>query len=358
MKKILFICPYPTGQAPSQRFRFEQYIQHLEENGFGITVRPFFTQSAYATFQQSGRLLSKIRAITESFLRRITLLFEAQSYDLIFVHREAAPVGPPVIEWWLAKIAKKKVVYDFDDAIWLTDKQNESPIAALFRWRQKVSSICRWSHRVCCGNQYLADYARRFNSQVVIIPTTIDTGAAGMQHTPSRDNNGKITIGWTGSRTTLKYLEAIVEVLQSIEKTCDDVETVVIADRNPELPLKRFRFIPWSPTTEIADVAQLHIGVMPLPDDEWAKGKCGFKALQYMALAIPALVSPVGVNTEIVTHGREGYWCRNDAEWEENLRRLIADPHLREEMGSAGRQVVIDRYSTSANSSRFLSLFQ
>ncbi len=358
MKKILFICPYPTGLAPSQRFRFEQYFHHLQENGFRITVEPFFSEKAYAAFHQSRSSLSKIRAITGSFLRRVALLFEARSYDVLFIHREAAPVGPPVIEWWLARVMKKKIIYDFDDAIWLTDNRNESALTALFRWRGKVKTICRWSYRVCCGNRYLSDYARRYNSDVVIIPTTINMAAVEGQRTTRRGVADTLIVGWTGSRTTIKYLESIIDVLQAIESAHDQIEIVVIADVNPKLPLKRFRYIPWNPVTEIKDLAQLDIGLMPLPEDEWTKGKCGLKALQYMALEIPAIVSPVGVNTEIIEHGREGYLCKNPSEWEQQLGLLIADHKLREEMGKSGRQVVRERYSIDAQSSRFASLFQ
>lgn len=331
-------------------------MRHLEENGFSTTVKPFFTKRAHFAFYQSGNLLSKIHALIESYWRRLPLLLHARSFDFIFVHREATPAGPPFIEWWLAKVLHKRIIYDFDDAIWLTDKKGESQITRLLRSRSKVRSVCRWSYRISCGNEYLAAYARNYNARVKVNPTTIDLSL----HSPVQNPNQVaeiVTIGWTGSSSTLKYLEPLVPILQSLEKKYS-VEILVIADRNPRLPFENFRFQPWKKETEIADLSQMDIGIMPLPLDEWSQGKCGFKALQYMALGIPAAVSPVGINKEIVQHGCEGYCCNSPSEWFQFLERLILDPALRKRMGERGCQKVKKRYSTASNAATFLSLFQ
>lgn len=289
-------------------------------------------------------------------MKQYLLLLHAKKYDFIFIHREAIPGGPPIIEYFIAKVLRKKIIYDFDDAIWLTDKTDESAVTRLVRSRKKVSLIVRWSYRVSCGNAYLAEYARQFNRNVVIIPTTIDTG----MHLPFATKQGslKTTIGWTGSDSTIKYLKVLVPVMQSLENRYPEIQFLIIANKDPELPVKNFHFLPWKKETETEDLARIDIGIMPLPDDAWTRGKCGFKALQYMAMQIPAVVSPVGVNTEIVEHGLEGYWCTNDDEWYSHLEKLILDPQRRTEMGKRGRQKVIDHYSVSANADSFLSLFQ
>ncbi len=169
----------------------------------------------------------------------------------------------------------------------------------------------------------------------------------------------KIRIGWTGSHSTLKYLHEVEGVLAKIISEYSNTEFVVIADRDPVLPaLPSHKFIPWNATTEIQDLMTIDIGIMPLPDDEWAKGKCAFKALQYIALEFPAIASPVGVNNKIIRHGINGYLCKTPLEWEVALKALIEDKVLRVKMGKNGRQIVIDDYSVISNSANFLSLFE
>ena len=293
-----------------------------------------------------------------SYVRRYLLLLRASRYDFIFIHRETTPVGPPIAEWILAKLLRKKIIYDFDDAIWLTDKTDESVFKGIFRWRSKVRSICKWSYKISCGNSYLAAYAKQFNPNVFIIPTTIDTAKLHTRDAGDERSGKNIIIGWTGSRSTLKYLQELTPVLQAVEKKYSEVEYLMIADENPKLPLKNMVFRSWKKETEIRDLAAMDIGIMPLPDDAWTRGKCGFKALQYMAMSIPAVVSPVGVNREIVQNGVEGYWCTSHQEWFARLEELILNPEKRNEMGKRGRQKVIEHYSVASNSANFLSLFQ
>ena len=357
MKKILFICPYPPGLAPSQRFRFEQYLRHLSEKGFQTVIKPFFSETTYRTLYQNGNLLLKVYGILGSNFNRLLLLFHMHSFTLVFIHREATPIGPPWMEWMIAKVLRKKIIYDFDDAIWLTDKNNESAWARFFRWRTKVASICKWSCKVSCGNMYLGRYAGQFNNAVVIIPTTIDAENIHVP-TPKVPNTQGVTIGWTGSHSTLKYLETILNVLQALERKYPQVQFLVIADRDPQLALQRCRFVAWKKETEIRDLATMDIGVMPMPDDPWTRGKCGFKALQYMAMQIPAVLSPVGVNKEIVESGVEGFLCESPEEWFGALEHLILNPEKRKEMGMKGRQKVIRSYSVASNSANFLSLFE
>lgn len=279
------------------------------------------------------------------------------SFTLVFIHREATPLGPPWMEWMIAKVFRKKIIYDFDDAIWLTDKDKESAWARFFRWRSKVASLCKWSWKVSCGNEYLAQFSRQFNNSVVINPTTID---AKNIHVPTGKTYGNehVTIGWTGSHSTLKYLETIVPVMQALEGKYQQVQFLVIADRDPALPLQRYQFVKWRKESEISDLAAMDIGIMPMRDDAWTRGKCGFKALQYMALQIPAVISPVGVNKEILKSGVEGFLCESPDEWFRALEDLTLNPERRKQMGSKGRQKVIGSYSVASNSANFLSLFQ
>ena len=356
--RILFLIPYPLGQAPSQRFRFEQYIELLKERGHCMVFAPFIDDNTWYLLYQNGMFAQKALGIFNGFWRRFLLLFGLRRFDFVFIHREAAPIGPPVFEWIIAKVLRKKIIYDFDDAIWLPNTSDENRWVAKLKWHSKVSAICRWSHKVSCGNDYLCNYARQFNQHVVLNPTTIDTEGV---HNPDlyqvADNKEKLVIGWTGSHSTLVYLDQIVPVIQALEKRYDFV-FMVIADKAPTINCNSLRFVPWDKDREIEDLMRIDIGVMPLSDDAWAKGKCGFKALQYMAMGVPALVSPVGVNMEIVDHEVNGYLCHSEQDWYNKIEQLITDVALRKSFRKKAREKVVLNYAVLSNSDNFLALFE
>lgn len=354
--KIFFIVPYPVAQSPSQRFRFEQYFGLLKEQKIHFEVQSFLSHNNWKVFYGQGKSLLKARCILAGFMKRARSLISISGYDFVFIHREAAPIGPPIFEWIIAKFLRKKVIFDFDDAIWLTDKKHESQIEKAIRWRSKVASICKWSYKVSAGNAYLADYAKGFNENVVVNPTTIDTINVH-KPAPNLKRSERIIVGWTGSHSTLKYLKDLEEVLLRVEEVFPSVDFCVIADKAPNLSLKRLIFKPWSVETEVTDLSQFDIGVMPLPDDEWAKGKCGFKALQYMAMEIATIASPVGVNTTIIKDGINGLLARNSSEWEKSLFLLIQEEDLRRRLGREGLLTVEQHYSVSSNMKNFLTLF-
>jgi glycosyltransferase involved in cell wall biosynthesis len=355
--KILFLVPYPLEEAPSQRFRFEQYFDVLSMNGIEYEVHSFFPVTDWKLFYGRGNSGKKLLLLIRGFLNRVRSLLTCSSAQFIFIHREAAPLGPPIIEWLISKLLRKKIIYDFDDAIWMTDRQNESVLLRILKWRSKVAAICSWSYKISCGNNFLCQYATQFNTNVVLIPTTVDTMR---QHNPalcSRRRSARLTIGWTGSHSTLKYLQQLQEVMKKVELIFPDTVFLVIADRKPDLGLKNLKFITWNVATEIEDLCKIDIGIMPLPNDEWSKGKCGFKALQYMALQIPTVASPVGVNNEIIESGRNGFLAVNTEEWLKYLTNLIKDPNLRIEIGANARKTVEQGYSKVAHSDTFLGLF-
>jgi glycosyltransferase involved in cell wall biosynthesis len=356
--KILFLVPYPLAQAPSQRFRFEQYFTILKKAGHQIQTQSFLSEHNWKLFYKEGEPIKKILALIWGFLKRTYALFIVPGFDFIFIHREAAPVGPPVFEWLIANVFRKKIIYDFDDAIWLTDRTDETLLLRALKWRSKVKSICQWSHKVSCGNRYLQQYARQFNAKAIYNPTTLNMEEIEKQFgVGTNQNSNNVTIGWTGSHSTLKYLETLKPVLQIIENEFQQVSCIVIADRPPALDLHRLTYIPWSAQNEIGDLLKIDIGIMPLPDDEWTKGKCGFKALQYMALEIPAVVSNVGANADIISQGVEGFLCTTPEEWLVALRTLITQADLRTSMGKSGRTKLTNHYSVSSNSGNFLSFF-
>jgi glycosyltransferase involved in cell wall biosynthesis len=356
--RILFLIPYPPGQAPSQRFRFEQYLSSLTEHGYEYRLAPFLDDATWLRLYQPGQAVRKALGIIGGFGRRLKHLLAAPSYDYVFVHREAAPLGPPVLEWVLAKVLRKRFIYDFDDAIWLANTSEANKVAAGLKWHQKVDSICRWAYKNSCGNEYLAAYARQFNARTLVNPTTIDTEHL---HNQVREQlaPGPLVVGWTGTHSTLKYLHSLVPMLAQLEAEGLEFEFRVISNQPPDFdqPLRSLRYIPWQKATEIPDLLTFHVGLMPLEDDPWAQGKCAFKALQYMALGIPALVSPVGMNTEVVQDGVNGYICREPADWLCRLRQLLTQAEHRQQLGLAARATIEQRYSVRANMANFLGLF-
>jgi len=356
--KVLFVCPYPTGTAASQRFRFEQYFPLLQALGVAYATAPFLSHRAWQVLYRKGHTWAKIMAVLGGFLRRLGWLFYVGRYDLVFVHREATPLGYPFFEWAVRFLWRKPMVFDFDDAIWLPNTTDTNGWVAWLKFHKKTALICRWAATVSAGNAYLADYARQFNPNVVINPTTLDTE---QWHNPAvwpavpKTPDALPIIGWTGTHSTLPYLQPLLPVLQRLAERYA-FQFCVIADQNPDFQLPFYKFIPWQKATEIPDLLQFDIGLMPLTEDAWAKGKCGFKALQYMALGIPALVSPIGVNTEIVQDGVNGFWCHQETDWEAALTKLLQEASLRQRIGIAAREMVVKRFSCQANAANFLAI--
>ena len=344
LKKILFLTPYPYDTAGSQRFRFEQYYTMLLREGFEVERKSFISNQTWDILYTNGAGLKKFFGTLVGFVNRTLTLFQMGYYDYVFIHREAAPIGPPLFEWWIAKIMKKKVIYDFDDS---------NMTVARWKWHMKVASICKWSYKVSVGNEFLAEFARKFSRSVFINPTTIDSEN---MHIPRHVSNEIPVIGWTGTHSTLRYLREIIESLQILSNT-HRFDFLVIADRKPSLEIPNLIYKPWSKETEVDDLNSIDIGVMPLENNEWAQGKCGFKALQFMAIEKPVLVSPVGVNASIVDHGVSGFHCSSKTEWVYNMKRLLDDRKLRIELGKEGRKTVVEKYSLESNKENFLSFF-
>lgn len=354
-RDILFIAQYPEKISPGQRFRFELYRDILEENDFTITIRSFLDKDGYDIIHQQGFFFAKSRAVIKGFLHRAALLFSIRRYDYIFLQREAAPLGPPIFEWLYIKVFNKKVIYDFDDAIWMAHISEHNSLALILKNVNKVKAICRWSYKISCGNEYLCNYARKYNNNVIYNPTCVDTEK---RHNIIANHDVKrITVGWTGSFSTLKYLEPVIPILKKLQEKYD-FDIKVICNQKPGFEIKNLQYVEWSEENEVTELATCQIGLMPLTNDEWSEGKCGFKLIQYLALEIPAVSSPVGVNKKIIEDGINGYLCNTDEDWYKAIEKMILDPSLRKSMGIEGRKKIINQYSLLSNKENFLSIFK
>ncbi len=351
---VYILAPAPLGISPGQRFRFEHYLPWLKENNINIHISSFLKQAGWKVLYTRGNSARKTWYVLGGFIKRVADLFKLGKYSFVFIYREAAPLGPPVFEWIIAKILRKKIIYDFDDAIWIPAVSEYNKKAFWLKSFGKVAKICRWSYRVSVGNHYLEQFAKKKNPNVVVVPTVVDTRTI---HNKLQDQQaGKPAIGWTGTFSTLTYMDIVFPVLKELQET-HDFTFIVIADKDPQLPLKNYRFIRWNKDTEAEDLLHFHIGLMPLYDDELSKGKCGFKAIQYMSLGMATVVSPVGVNSLIVDDGINGYVCNGPREWKEKLELLLNDPAARSEMGKRARQKIEEQYSVEATKHLFKDLF-
>lgn len=348
------MAPYPFDEAPSQRFRFEQYIPILESSGYSVELYPFLDHKTWKTLYSEGNQLKKGFGIIKSYCKRFLILGKIRRADHVLIHREAALIGPPVFEWIIAKILRKSYIFDFDDAIWLPNYSESNARFHRLKNYGKVRKILKWAHIVSAGNSYLKDFAMQFNKNVVVIPTTLDL--QNVHNRRSTLDQDPPNIIWTGSHTTMQYLLEFVPVLRELEGTHRFTFTV-ISNQDPKLPLDSFRFVKWSRENEIEELAKGTIGVMPMEQNEWSEGKCGFKGLQYMSLGIPTVMSPVGVNKEIIQDGVNGFLADSPQDWIRILSLLLDDPQKRIEIGNKGLDTIQKHYSVKANEIKYLELF-
>ncbi|MFN2395104.1 MAG: glycosyltransferase family 4 protein [Bacteroidales bacterium] len=354
-KKILFLVAHRPGRSPGQRFRFEQYLDYLKQNDFECHVSWLINEKDDIIFYKEGSYPAKTKFLIKSLMHRWNDLKRIHDYDLVFLYREAHMLG---FTWFEKKIKKAgiKMVVDFDDSIWLRDISSGNRRLAFLKRPSKTAEIIKLCDACIVGNQFLAGYARRYNNNVFIVPTTIDTDL----YIPFENNSDKknIVIGWTGSSTTLKHFSLAVPVLKKLRKKYGErISFRMISDTFFTGELDGLEKIKWNKETEVEDLSAIDIGIMPLPDDDWSKGKCGFKGLQYMALARPAVMSPVGVNNEIISHGKNGFLADSPEEWEQILSQLIEDADLRKRIGEAGRKTVEECYSFHAQKDHYVKIF-
>lgn len=357
MKKILFVAAHRPDRSASQRFRFEQYFTFLERNGYKCEISYLLSAKDDRIFYARGQYFGKAFILLKSIFKRVKDVFRANQYDLIFIQREAFMLGTSFFERRLSK-SKAKLIFDFDDAIWI-NQQTDASANKNFLWLKrpsKTSEIIEVADLVFAGNRYLMDYALRFNPNTVIIPTTLDTEK--YKPSPSQKQTGTVCIGWSGSHTTIEHFTFILPVLRRLKKIFQDkIEFKVVGDKNFAVKDLELQGISWNLEGEITELSTFDIGIMPLPDEPWTKGKCGFKGLLYMSMGIPAVMSPVGVNSEIIEDGVNGFLANSESEWVDKLSLLIENESLRKSMGEKGRQTVEEKYSVHAYQYQYLSYF-
>lgn len=352
--RLLALSPVPAEGAGC-RFRVLQYVPALERAGFAVTVAPFFDAAFFDLVYRPRHYAQKFRAFVRQSIERLRLLTTRDHYDAFFVYREAYPFGPALFEALLSRSAGRPLIYDFDDAIFLSNSSDANQFASALKYPQKVASIIRRSTLVLAGNEYLAGYARGHNANVAVLPTCVDTTVFTPRSAPAPAGATPV-VGWIGTPSTARYLKSLAEPLKRLAAT----NSFVLRSSGTGEPVRVEGVTAvverWSVDREVELFNTCDIGVYPLPDDEWARGKCGFKAIQFMACGVPVVAAAVGVNREIIRDGVNGFLASSDDEWTAKLQRLIADADLRRRIGEAGRQTIAERYSLAVNAPRLASL--
>jgi glycosyltransferase involved in cell wall biosynthesis len=353
-KKVLIIANHRKDRSPGQRFRYEQYIPFLELNGYQFTYSNIISKKDDQILSSSGHYFKKALIQLITWLIRYKNAKVANDFSIILIYREALLTRSTYFERQFSK-SSAKVIFDYDDAIWLPNVSAGNQKLQVLKSPDKIKDILPLVDVVFAGNKYLADFGKRFNDNVFVIPTTIDTN----YHIPCPNNNKEsICIGWTGTQTTLKYLISLEDVLVKLKnKYKEQISFKVICDTPWETENLDIKFEKWSREKEIEQLTEINIGIMPLFDDEWSEGKCGFKGLQYMALECASILSPVGVNTDIIEHGVDGFLASSAEEWFELLSKLIENKELRDRLGKNARKTIEKRFSVNAHKESYLKIF-
>ncbi len=335
----------------SSRLRTYQFSSMWEAEGYEVTIAPFFNE-CYLKKVYAHHQVSK-RNVLHCYWTRFLLLFTLRRYDLIWIEKELFPYLPSYAEWLISKLGKGYVV-DFDDAVFHNYDNHK---ARLIRsWMgDKIDQVMRNANLVWVGNLYLQERAEKAGALDIRYLPTVITGSRYVKNKIHFPQPEMITIGWIGSPTTVKYLRGIVPMLEQLNKRFPIELLVVNGPKGVEFSGK-MRQIVWTEENEVEAILQMDIGIMPLPDDKWERGKCAYKLIQYMACGLPVVASPVGMNNQVVIHGENGYLANTDEEWIDALSDLIQHPEKRKAMGDRGRTLVHADFTIENNFPKMVSL--
>lgn len=342
--RVLGLATYPV-EAAATRFRMVQFIEPLARQGIELDVYPFIDSRLYGSLYQRSQWPRTSLGLVLASIRRVRELWRARKADVVFVQREAMMFGPPIVEWLVANLHKCPMVLDLDDATYVAyQSPTYGRLASKLKWFSKTNDLIRWSRLVTCGNREIAAYVKSKGRPAVVIPTVVDT----TRFRPLTDQPaGDVpVIGWIGTHSTYPYVKTIFPVLERLARDFRfRLRLVGTGENNIEIPGVEIENLPWKLNREISHFQSLDIGVYPIVEDNWSVGKSCFKAIQYMAVGVPFVVSPVGVCHEIAEPNETHFVARTDEDWYTHLSRLLSDESLRRRMGEAGRRYAVKHYS-------------
>lgn len=349
--RVLALTRYGS-LAASTRQRFLQYHDALAAAGITLDFSPFDSDEQMRRLVRGDR--RSLIGTGTAYLRRLRALETAGRYDLLWLHCESFPYLPGTLER-LAFRSGKPVVYDFDDAIFHIYDSSSNPLVRHLLGR-KLEPLLSRAAACTCGNDYLARYAARYCDRTLVVPTVVDTDI----YEPAEDDRGgPATIGWIGSPSTWPLVRPLLPLLAELHRSHQVRFRAVGAGRRAEADrFEGLDLIEWSEQSEVAEVQAMDIGIMPLIDSPFVRGKSGYKLIQYMACGLPTVASPIGVNADIVEPGRTGFLATTIDEWRQALKALIGDAALRRHLGTEGRRKAVRAYSLQSQAPRLVELFR
>jgi glycosyltransferase involved in cell wall biosynthesis len=350
--RVLALTRYDRLGA-SSRIRFLQYLPYLSDAQITVTASPFFP-SSYTHALQDGRRL--VTPIPGYYLKRIFRMVTYRTPDIIWVEKELFPWVPLWLERFFIH-SKVPLVVDYDDAVFhrYDNHKNfliKSLLAEKHPWLMKRASL------VIVGSSYIEEFAKNNGARAVtLLPSVVALSQYRLKRQSVSVPNLRVPcVGWIGQASTAAFLKPLVRLLNRFQQEgLLQFKTIGIDPSVHDLP---FNGAPWSEETEVDLISELDIGIMPLSDGPFERGKCGYKLIQYMACGLPVVASPVGENKKIVDHGINGFLADTEAEWSQALLNLIGNPSLRARMGRAGRQKVEQHYSTEAIAPRLAGVLR
>lgn len=349
--KILFLTKYDRRGA-SSRYRYFQYYENLEKAGFTCYTAELFNQN-YVTHLYQNSFLKYLDAV-QSFFKRLLTLKKLNRFDIIIIEKEIFPYFPTIFENFIRNLSPS-IIIDYDDALFHQYDHHRIKIIRKLLGT-KIASVMRCADLVTVGNSYLAEYALKAGAQwVEILPTIIDLEK--YKNVKKHTNTSIVKIAWIGTPKTEHYLKEVAPALVNLA-TRYPIELYVIGGRSTKICGVTVNIRPWTEETEVDELLECDIGIMPLPDEPWERGKCGLKLIQYMACGLPVIASPVGVNSEIVCHGINGFLASDSMAWITALETLTESAELRSKMGQAGRQKVEEHYCLQVTTPQFIRLLK
>lgn len=339
--RVLFLTRYPIAGA-SSRYRVHQYLAYLEEFGVQCEVQSFMDDALYALSFSPGRTGTKLVRTFVAVLRRLWVLRRHRRYDAIYMQRELLPFGPPWLERWL-KRSGARLVFDYDDALFIAKPSRYNPLASLFRAPGKVRDLFQLVDLVIAGNNWLRDQAIAHGATAVTLEVAEDASRFSGPRTKAPGD--QIVIGWLGSTSTVKYLRLIEPVLQDVARRYPHARFELMGGGDFAMKGVPWTLLPWSLDGEVEALDRWDIGLMPLPEEDWAKGKSGGKARTYMAAGVVPVCTGIGYNLELIHHGATGLLCRTHDDWASALALLVDRPAERASMAVAARRVVQERFA-------------
>ncbi len=344
MRLLAYLADPPS--SGSSRYRVCQFRQALAQAGIELTVSSPAPEALFARLSRTNSYWVKLCYYGVFLVRRILDVLSAPRFDVVLVQRDLFPYGPPLLEWCLLRL-NRRVLYDTDDANFHRPSFAPANVFQRFRWQRKYEVIMRGASRVTVVNSYIADHVRSFNPHVRVVPMAIDITA--YRSVPRQRRNDELVIGWNGTKGALAYLEMLREVLADLSRRYQfRVRVITGSPAPPDLAGTKVELVPWTAEGEIGALAGIDIGVVPLADGPFERGKFPFKLLQFMTLGVPVVASDLGTPREIIEHGVNGFLARTDGQWADALATLLEDAARRRVVGERGRQVVESRYSLNA----------